>query len=108
MYREILWIRNNWQIFVLREIKEKVIADLKNIDSGNVGIRDGDDDDRDEGNGGVSCTDADTRVARTRYVDQRENINHTGALDDIPTDEGSRDEFELMGEGKNNELWYYW
>ena len=70
---------------------------MKNIDSGNVGIREGNDDDRDEGNGGVSCTDADTRVARTRYVDQRENINHTGALDDIPTDEGSRDEFELMG-----------
>ena len=49
------------------EIKKKVIADVKN--SGNVGIRDGDDDDRDEGTGGVNCTDADTRVAITRYVD---------------------------------------
>ena len=31
----------------LREIKEKVIADVKDIDSGNIGIRDGDVDDRD-------------------------------------------------------------
>ena len=53
--------------FELRDIKKKVIADVKN--SGNVGIRDGDDDDRDEGTGGVNCTDADTRVAITRYVD---------------------------------------
>ena len=28
--------------------------------------------DRDEGTGGVCCTDAGTRVARTRYVDHRE------------------------------------
>ena len=55
--------------FELRDIKKKVIADVKDIDSGNVGIRDGDDDDRDEGTGGVICTDADTRVAITRYVD---------------------------------------
>ena len=55
----------------LRDIKEKVIADVKDIDSGNVGIRDGDVDDRDEITGNTSCTDADTRVARTRYVDQR-------------------------------------
>ena len=55
-------------------------------DSGNVGIRDGDVDDRDEGTGGVSCTDADAREARTRNVDQRENMNHVGALDDIPID----------------------
>ena len=53
--------------FELRDIKKKVIADVKN--SGNAGIRDGDDDDRDEGTGGVNCTDADTRVAITRYVD---------------------------------------
>ena len=51
--------------FELTEIKEKVIADVKDIDSGNVGIRDGDVDDRDEGTGGVGCTDADTKVART-------------------------------------------
>ena len=51
--------------FELTEIKENVIADVKDIDSGNVGIRDGDVDDRDEGTGGVGCTDADTRVART-------------------------------------------
>ena len=80
----------------LREIKEKVIADVKDIDSGNVGIRDGDVDDRDEGTGSTSCTDADTRVARTRYVDQRENVNHTGTLDDILIDERSGDEFELV------------
>ena len=86
----------------LREIKEKVIADMKDIDSGNVGIRDGDVDDRDEGTGSTSCTDADTRVARTRYVDQRENVNHTGTLDDIPIDEESGDEFELVGEGNHN------
>ena len=73
----------------LREIKEKVIADVKDIDSGNVGIRDGDVDDRDEVTGGTSCTYADTRVARTKYVDQRENVNHTGTLDDIPIDEGT-------------------
>ena len=72
----------------LREIKEKVIADVKDIDSGNVGIRDGDVDDRDEGTGSTSCTDADTRVARTRYVDLRENLNHTETLDNILIDEG--------------------
>ena len=32
--------------FELRELKEKVIADVKDIDSGNVGIRDGHVDDR--------------------------------------------------------------
>ena len=64
----------------LREMKEKVIADVNEIDFGNVGIRDGDVDDRDEGTGSTSCVDADTRVARTRYVDQRENVNHTGTL----------------------------
>ena len=88
--------------FELREIKEKVVANLKHIDSGNEDITDGDADDRDEGTGGVSCTDADTRVARTRYVDQRENLNHMRALDDIPIDEGSEDEFELVGEGNHN------
>ena len=62
--------------FELREIKEKVIADVKDIDSGHAGIRDGDVDDRDEDTGGVRCTDADTRVVRTRHVDQRENVNH--------------------------------
>ena len=62
--------------FELREIKEKAIADVKDIDSGHVGIRDGDVDDRDEDIGGVRCTDADTRVVRARHVDQRENVNH--------------------------------
>ena len=57
--------------FELRELKEKVIPDVKDGDSGNVGIRDGSIDDKDEGTGSVSCTDADTRGARTRYVDQR-------------------------------------
>ena len=79
--------------FELREINEKVIADVKDIDSGNVGIRDGDVDDRNEGTGGTSCIDADTRVARTRYVDQKENVNHTETLEDNPIDEGSGDEF---------------
>ena len=86
----------------LREIKEKVIADVKDIDSGNVGIRDGDVDDRDEGTGSTSCTDADTRVVKTRHVDQRENVNHTGTLDDISTDEGFGDEFELVDENNHN------
>ena len=88
--------------FELSEISEKVIADVKDIDSGNVGIRVGDGDDRDKVTGGVSCTDADTRVARAIYVDQRENVNHIGALDHIPIDEGSEDEFELVGDGNHN------
>ena len=83
--------------FELREIKEKVIADVKDIGSGNVGIRDGYVDDKDDSTGGVRCTDADTRVARTRNVDHRENVNHTGGLD-----EGSGDEFQLEGEGNHN------
>ena len=41
-----------------REIKEKVTADVKDIVSGNVGIGDGEVDDRDEGTGGVSYTEA--------------------------------------------------
>ena len=61
---------------------------MKDIDSGNVGIKDGDVDDRDEGTGGVSCTDADTRVTRTTCVDQRENLKHIGALDNIPLMKG--------------------
>ena len=81
----------------LWEIKKKIIADVKDIYSGNVGIRDGDVDDRDKGTDGVSCTDPDTRVARTRYVDQRENVNHTGAQDDILIDEGCEDVLELVG-----------
>ena len=88
--------------FELREIKEKVIADLKDIDSESVGIRDRDVDDRGEGTCGASCTNADIRVARTRYVDQRENVNHTRTLDDILINEGSGDEFELVGEGNHN------
>ena len=79
--------------FELREINKKVIADVKDIDSGNVGIRAGDVDNRNEGTSGTSCIDADTRVARTRYVDQKENVNHTETLDDNPIDEGSGDEF---------------
>ena len=80
----------------LREIKEKFISDEKDIDSGNVGIRDGDVDDRDEGTGGTNCPDADTRVVRRKYVDQRENVNHNKTLDDIPTD-------EELDEGNHNE-----
>ena len=87
--------------FEHREIKEKGIADVKDIDSENVGIRDEDVDDRDEGVGGVSCTDADPRVARTRYNDQRKNVNHTGVLDDIRIAKGSEDEFDLVGEGNH-------
>ena len=75
---------------------------MKDINFGNVGIRDGDVDDRDECTGSTSCTDADTKVARKSYVDQRENVNHTGTLDDIPIDEESGDEFELVGEGNHN------
>ena len=54
--------------FELSEIKEKVITDVEDIDSGNVGIRDEDVDDRDKGPGGLKCIDADTTAARTRYV----------------------------------------
>ena len=76
---------------------------MKDIDSGNVGIRDGEFDNRDEGTGSTSCIDPDTSVARIiRYVDQRENVNHTRTLDDIPIDEESGDEFELVGEGNHN------
>ena len=64
---------------------------MKDTDSGNVGIKDEDVNDMDEGIGAVSCTDSDTRLARIRYVDQRENINHIGVLDDIPLDEESED-----------------
>ena len=88
--------------FELREIKGKVIADVKDIDSGNVVIRDDDVDDKDEGTGGVICTDADTRVARTKYVDLRENISHIGSLDDILINEVSEDEFDLVGGGNHN------
>ena len=69
--------------FELREIKAKVIANVKDIDSGNVGTKDRDVDNRDEGTGSTSCIYADTRVARARYVDQSENVNHTGTLDHI-------------------------
>ena len=58
--------------FELRRIKEKVFAVVKDIDSGNVGIRDGDVDDRYEGTGGVSCKGADTRVARTEMLTKEE------------------------------------
>ena len=75
---------------------------MKDIDSGNIGIRDAGVDDRDEGTGGVSCTDADTIEARTRNVDQRENVNHIEVLDDIPINERSGDEFELVGERNRN------
>ena len=75
--------------YEFKEIKEKVIAGVKDLDSGNLGIRHGDVDDRDEVTGSVSCTDADARVARARYVVQRENVNHMRALEDIPTDEGN-------------------
>ena len=78
--------------FELREIKEKFIADLKDIDSGNVGIRNGDVDDSDESTGGISYTDVDTRVAMTRNVNKREHVNHIRTLGDIPIDEESEDE----------------
>ena len=77
--------------FRLRGIKEKVFTDVKDINSGNAYTADGGVDDRDEGTGGVSYTDGDTRVAMARDVDQRENVNQTGALDDIPIDKGSAD-----------------
>ena len=86
----------------LREIKEKVTAGVKDGDSWDVGIRNRDVDDRDEGTGGVSFTEADTRESGKRNLDQRENVNRTGALDDIPIDEESEDEFELVGEGNHN------
>ena len=88
--------------FELSEIKGKLIADVKDMDSGNVVIRDDDVDDKEEGTGGVICTDADTRVARTGYVDLRENISHIGSLDDIPINEVSEDEFDLVAGGNHN------
>ena len=88
--------------FEFREIKERVTADVKDIDSGNAGIRDGDFDNRDGGNGSVRCTDADTRVARTRNVDQREIVNFIRALDDISIDGVAIDEFALVDEGNHN------
>ena len=88
--------------FELREIKEKVTAGVKDVDSWDVGIRNRDVDDRDEGTGGVSFTEADTRESGKRNLDQRENVNRTGALDDIPIDEESEDEFELVGPGNHN------
>ena len=73
------------------------------IDPVNLGIRDGDVDDMDWGTGGVSCTEADTREARTKNVDQRENLNHIRFIDDILIDEGSENEFELLvGESNHN------
>ena len=66
--------------FELGGIKEKVISDVKDINSGNLRVRDGDVDERSDRAGGVSCTGADTEVARTRYVDERENGNHVGDL----------------------------
>ena len=78
--------------FELREIKEKFIADVKDIDSGNVGIRNGDVDDSDESTGGISYTDVDTRAAMTRNVNKREHVNYIRTLGDIPIDEESEDE----------------
>ena len=75
------------------------------IDTRYVCIRDGDVDNSDESTGDVSYADADTTVARTRNVGQRENVNHIEALHDNPIDEGSEDEFELVGEGNHN--WSY-
>ena len=81
------------------ERRGKVTIEVKGVDSEIVCTRDGDADDRDEGTGGMSCADADTR---TRYVDQIENVNHVRALDDTPIDEESEDELELVGEGNHN------
>ena len=50
----------------------------------------------------ATMDNADTREARTRNADQRENVNHIRALDDISFDEGSEDKFELVGEGNHN------
>ena len=49
---------------------------MKNIDSRNVGIRDGNVEDRDESTGDISCTDEDTSEASTRNFNQREDLNH--------------------------------
>ena len=57
---------------------------MKDIDSGIKGIRNGDVGDVDEVTDSVNCTDAETRETRTRNVDQRENTNHIGALDNTP------------------------
>ena len=78
--------------FELREIKEKITAVAKDIDSENISIRDEDDDDMDEGSGSVSCTDVDTTEARTRNFDQRESVNHIG----------SKDELQLVGKVNHN------
>ena len=34
-------------------------------------------------------------------LNQRENVSHIGAVDEIPVDEGSEDEFEFVGEGNH-------
>ena len=75
VWREIL-NKKRLTDFELREITEKVTADVKNIDSRNVGIRDGNVEDRDKSTGGISCTDEDTSEASTRNFDQRENLSH--------------------------------
>ena len=70
MWKDIMnkkWLTD----FELREIKEKVTAVAKDIDSENISIRDEDDDDMDEGSGSVSCTDADTTEARTRLTKEK-------------------------------------
>ena len=75
---------------------------MKDINSGNAGIKDGDIDDRDESTGGVIRTDENTREARTRNVYQKKNVNHIGARHDILIDEGSKDEFKLVGKSRHN------
>ena len=71
-------LNTSWALIIITIVIIIVITDVKDIDSGNVDIRDGDADNRDEGTGSTGCTDGDAIVASTRSVDERENVNHTG------------------------------
>ena len=77
--------------FQLKQIK-LFIADMKDIDSGNASIRDGDVEDSNEGAGGICYRETHTSIATTKNIDQRKNVNHIWTLDDIPIDEGSEND----------------
>ena len=57
--------------FEFREINEQGNVNMKEMDTGNIGIRGGDVDDKGRVTGGVICRDTDTGVTRTRYVDKK-------------------------------------
>lgn len=49
---------------------------MKDIDSGNASIRDGDVEDSNEGTGGICYRETHTSIATTKNIDQRKNVNH--------------------------------